>query len=139
MLTYKITKYIDKSVSFAEITEMIPVRQITYKPDSKSKVKITREIPAEDNTKGSEKTAPFKKLFSFWKTLETPLINCKINPILACSLTCVNTYSAGAEISPIAYSKLYVPVVTFQLMIMRNYYNNQNLVFKERLTVTNTD
>ena len=90
---------------------MIPVRQITYNAGCKSKVKITRKIPGGDNTKGAEIAAPFKNLITFWKTLETPLINCKTNSILTFSLAWVNTYSTGAGIFPITDSKLYIPVV----------------------------
>ena len=91
---------------------MIPVRQITYNPDSKSEVKITRKILDDDNTKGVEIAVPLKNLISFSKTFETPLINCKINPIFTCSLTWVTIYSTGARIFAITYSKVFVPVVT---------------------------
>ena len=36
-------------------------------------------------------------------------------------------------------TKLYVLVVTCQLKVMQNYYNNWNLVFKEKLTGINNN
>ena len=52
-----------------------------------------------------------KYLSDFWKTLETPLINCEINLILTWSSTCVFTISTGAGTFAITDIKFYVPVV----------------------------
>ena len=40
------------------------------------------------------------------------LINCEINLILTWSLTCISTYSTGAETFAITDATFYVPVVT---------------------------
>ena len=53
-----------------------------------------------------------KYLSDFWRTLETPLINCEVNFILTWSLTCVITNSTGVGTFKITGAKLYVPVVT---------------------------
>ena len=53
-----------------------------------------------------------KYLSNFWRTLETPLINCEVNLILTWSSTCVITNSNGAGTFAITDTKLYVPVVT---------------------------
>ena len=78
----------------------------------KSKVKITGNTSATGNTKDVEITVPLKYLSNFWRTLEMPLINCKVNLILTCSKDCVITNSTGKGKFKIADAKLYVPVVT---------------------------
>ena len=45
-------------------------------------MKITGNTPADGNTKNVEIIVPLKYLSNFWRTLETPLINCEINLIL---------------------------------------------------------
>ena len=63
----------------------------------KFKVKITGKTPAADNEKDVEIMVPLKYLSNFWRTLELPLINCKVNFILTWSSTCVISNSTGAE------------------------------------------
>ena len=48
----------------------------------KSKIKITGKTPAAGNEKNVEIMVPLKYLSNFWRTLEMPLINCKVNLIL---------------------------------------------------------
>ena len=76
------------------------------------KVIITGKTPAADNDKDVEIMVPLKYLSNFWRTLETPLINCEVNLILTRSSTCVTTNSTGAGTFEITDTKLYVPVVT---------------------------
>ena len=45
-------------------------------------MKITGNTPADGNTKNVEIIVPLKYLSNFWRTLETPLINCEINLII---------------------------------------------------------
>ena len=59
-----------------------------------------------------ETTAQLKYLGNFWRTLETPLINCEINLVLTWLSTCVITNSTGTGRFVITDEKLYVPVVT---------------------------
>ena len=63
----------------------------------KFKIKITGKTPAADNEKDVEIMVPLKYLSNFWRTLELPLINCKVNFILTWSSTCVISNSTGAE------------------------------------------
>ena len=42
----------------------------------KSKIKIAEKNPASGNVKGIKKPVPLKYFRNFWRTLETPLINC---------------------------------------------------------------
>ena len=83
----------------------------------KSKIKITRKTPNDDNEKDVEIMVPLKYLSNFWRTLEMPLINCKVNLILTWSSTCVITNSSGAGTFEISDTKLYVPVVTLSTQI----------------------
>ena len=78
----------------------------------KSKIKITGKTPDDDNEKDVEIMVPLKYLNNFWRTLEMPLINCKVNLILAWSSTCIITDSNGAGTFAIIDRKFYVPVVT---------------------------
>ena len=55
---------------------------------------------------------PLKYLSDFWRTLEMPLINCRVNLILTWSSICVIPDSTGAGTFVIRDAKLYVPVVT---------------------------
>ena len=75
----------------------------------KSKIKITGKTPAAGNEKDVQIMVPPKYLSILWRTLEMPLINCEVNPILIWSSTCVIT---GAETLKITDTQLYVPVVT---------------------------
>ena len=61
-----------------------------------SKGKVTRKTPDNGNTKDVEIAVPLKYLSNFWRTLEMPLIYCKINLILNCSANCVITNPTGA-------------------------------------------
>ena len=78
----------------------------------KSKIKITGKTLNNNNEKDVEVMVPLKYLSNFWRTLEMPLIICKVNLILTWSSTCVITNSTGAGTFAINDTKLYVPVVT---------------------------
>ena len=57
--------------------------------------------------------APWKYLSNFWRTLEMPLINCKMNLILTWSTNCVLSNAANQTTTfAIIFTKLYVLVVT---------------------------
>ena len=58
---------------------------------------------------------PLKYLSNFWRTLEMPLIKCKVNLILLWPTDCVIMYTNVANQIPtfaITEAKLYAPVVT---------------------------
>ena len=54
-------------------------------------MKITGKTLNNGNTKEVEIIAPLKHLSNFWRTLEMPLINGKVNLILTWSSSCVIT------------------------------------------------
>ena len=78
----------------------------------KSKIKITRNTPADGKAKDVEIMVPLKYLSNFWRTLEMPLISLEINLILAWSSTCIIIDSTGVGRFEITETKLYVPAVT---------------------------
>ena len=63
---------------------------------------------------GVKIVVPLKYLSNFWRSLEMPLINCKIELLLKWIENCVLTSSDNANkaIFKITDTKLYVPVVT---------------------------
>ena len=79
----------------------------------KFEAKITGQT-GDDGTKDVEIMVPLKYLINFWRTLEMPLINCEVNPILTWSSTCVlittNIPNQNATFA-ITDTKLYVRVV----------------------------
>ena len=88
-----------------------PNDNLTDSESFKSKTKITGKTPGNDKEKDVEIMVPLKYLKFFWRSLETPLINCKVNLILTWSSACVIINSAGAGTFKVADTKLYVPVV----------------------------
>ena len=78
------------------------------------KVKMTRKT-RDNGTKNVEIMVPLKYLSNFWRTLETPLINCEITSLLTWSVSCVIVSTDVANQNAtfaITDTKLYVPVVT---------------------------
>ena len=97
----------------------------------KSKTKITGETPADDDKKDVEIMVPLKYLSNFWRTLEMPLINCEVNPILAWSSAYVIADSTGAGTFEIARIKIYVPVVTLSTKDNAKLLQQLKSAFKE--------
>ena len=78
----------------------------------KSKIKITGKTPDDGNEEDVEIMVPSKYLSNFWRTLETPLINCEVSLTLTWSINCVITNSTGQGKFKITDTNLYVPIVT---------------------------
>ena len=55
---------------------------------------------------------PLKYLSNFWRLLEMPLINCKVELSLTWNPNCVLSNLVGASTFTITDAKLYVPIVT---------------------------
>ena len=89
-----------------------PNDNLTDSESFKSKVKITGNTPNDGNTKDVEIIVLLKYLSNFWRTLEMPLINCKVNLIFTWSKDCVIINSTGEGKFAITVTRLYVPVVT---------------------------
>ena len=79
------------------------------------KSKITGQTDNNGRIDNVEIMVPLKYLSNFQRTLEMPLINCKIELILTWSADCVIIYTDVANQNPtftITETNLYVPVVT---------------------------
>ena len=140
MPMYNLIRY---SVNYSKTLERLwqyykddPNNNIANFESFKLKVKITGKTPDNGNTKDAEIMVPLKYLSSFWRILEMPLINCKVNLTLKWPKDCVITNSEGEGKLSITERKLYVSVAT-QVRIMQNYFSNLNLLFKEQLNGTN--
>ena len=57
---------------------------------------------------------PFKNLSNFGRSLEIPLINCKIELSLKCYEECILSSAGTAATFKITDAKLYVPIVTLK-------------------------
>ena len=77
----------------------------------KYKASLTGNTETNGTKKGVKIAVPLKCLSNFWRSLEMPLINCKIelslNRIGRCLLTVANTATFKTT-----DAKLYVPIVT---------------------------
>ena len=89
-----------------------PNDNITQSESFKSEIKTTGKTPAAGNTEDVEIAVPLKYFSNFWRTHETPLINCEISLILTWSGDCVISPATGATKFKITDTKIYVPVVT---------------------------
>ena len=74
------------------------------------------------NRNGVKIAVPLKYLSNFWRSLEIPLINCKIELSLILIENCVLTAATTATFK-ITDAKCCVPIVTYQQNTMRNYQN----------------
>ena len=66
------------------------------------------------NKEGVKIVVPLKYLSNFWRSLEIPLINCKVELSLRWYENCVLSNVAGNSTFTITDAKLYVPVVTLK-------------------------
>ena len=66
-----------------------------------------------NGTKNEVKIAvPLKYLSNFWRSLEMPLINCKVELSLKWDKNCILSSEDGNSVFAITDTKLYVPIVT---------------------------
>ena len=85
-------------------------------------------------TKRSVKVvAPLKYLSNFFRSLEMPLINCKIKLNLTWKKECVLSNQDGAAVFIINDTKLYVPVVTLSKEDNKDFIEQQNKGFQRSI------
>ena len=70
--------------------------------------------------------APLKYLSNFFRSLEMPLINCKIKLNLTWKKECVLSTDIGDSVFIINDTKLYVPVVTLSKEDNKDFIEQQN-------------
>ena len=89
-------------------------------------------------TKRSVKVVvPLKYLSNFFRSLEMPLINCKIKLNLTWKKECVLSNQDGAAVFIINDTKMYVPVVTLSKEDNKDFIEQQIKDFKDLLIGTN--
>ena len=76
---------------------------------------------------------PLKYLSNFFRSLEIPLINCKVKLNLTWKKECVLSTDAGAPVFIINDKKLYIPVVTFSKEDNKNFIEQQNKGFQRSI------
>ena len=76
---------------------------------------------------------PLKYLSSFFRSLEMPLINCKIKLNLTWKKECVLSTGAGEGVFIINDTKLYVPVVTLSKEDKKDFIEQQNKGFQRSI------
>ena len=74
---------------------------------------------------------PLKYLSNFFRSLEMPLINCKIKLSLTWKKECVLSTDNGNEVFIINDTKMYVPVVTLSKEDNKDFINNKIKDFKD--------
>ena len=92
--------------------------------------------PVIDNNIGKTNVkivVPLKYLSNFFRSLEMPLINCKIKSNLTWKKECVLSNQAGDAIFIINDTKLYVPVVTLSKEDNKNFIEQQNKDFQRSI------
>ena len=77
----------------------------------KYKSNLTGTIPNGGRNNGVKIAAPLKCLSNFWRSLEIPLINCKVKLSLTWNKNCILPSVADDSTLKTTDTKLYVPVV----------------------------
>ena len=80
-------------------------------PSFKYKSSLITNTEADGTKKGVKIAVPLKYLSNFWRSLEMPLINCKVELSLKWYERCLLT-AANTATFKITDAKLYVPIVT---------------------------
>ena len=86
-------------------------------PSFKYKANIISDTVADGanrNKEGVKIAVPIKYLSNFWKSLEIPLINCRVELSLSWNENCILSSAGTAATFTITDTKLYVPVVTLK-------------------------
>ena len=76
---------------------------------------------------------PLKYLINFFRSLEMPLINCKIKLNLTWKKECVLSTDNGNAVFIINDTKMYVPVVTFSKEDNKDFIEQQNKGFQRSI------
>ena len=107
--------------------------------DTSSSFKYKAELlgnPVVDNNlarRNVQGVVPLKYLSNFFRSLEMPLINCKIKLNLTWKKECVLSNQAGDAVFIINDTKLYVPVVTLSKEDNKDFIEQQNKGFQRSI------
>ena len=76
---------------------------------------------------------PLKYLSNFFRSLQMPLINCKIKLNLTWKIECVSSTDASNAVFIINDTKMYVPVVTLSKEDNKDFIEQQNKGFQRSI------
>ena len=97
-----------------EITNNADVTNDNNAPSFKYKASIIGNTENNGTKNGVKIAVPLKYLSNFWRSLEMPLINCKVELSLKWYERCLLTVANTATFK-ITDAKLYVPIVTLSV------------------------
>ena len=97
-----------------EIINNADVTNDNNAPSFKYKVSIIGDTEKNGTKNGAKIAVPLKYSSNFWRSLEMPLVNCKVELSLKCYERCLLTV-ANTATSNITDAKCYVPVVTLSI------------------------
>ena len=113
------------------------VADLTVNDSSSFKYKINllgNPVPTNLIVKRNLKiVVPLKYLSNFFRSLEMPLINCKIRLNLTWKKECVLSNQAGEAVFILNDTKLYVPVVTLSKEDNKDFIEQQNKGFQRSI------
>ena len=138
------------------INNMINTNKIITSKYFEYKTKLIGSIPDDNNTSDAEAVVLLRYLSNFWRSLDLPLINCKMELDLPWSKNCIiSEISIIPRISPnpnanphvqkiaaiqttsatfqINNAKLYVPVVTLSIKDNINFLESKKQEFKKTI------
>ena len=121
-----------------EPPEANAINDLTTNTSSSFKYKVEllgNPVLDDDNiAKRSVKVVvPLKYLSNFFRSLEMPLINCKIKLNLTWKKECVLSTDAGDAVFIINYTKMYVPLVTLSKEDNKDFIEQQNKGFQRSI------
>ena len=134
--------YQDYSVTLCQYKRDEPpeanaINDLTTDTSSSFKYKVSllgNPVLVGNITKRSVKVVvPLKYLSNFFRSLEMPLINCKIKLSLTWKKKCVLSNQDGAAVFIINDTKLYVPVVTLSKEDNKDFIEQQNKGFQRSI------
>ena len=96
----------DEIINNADVTNNNDAPSIKYKAN------LIGNTENNGRKNGVKIAVPLKYLSNFWRSLEMPLINCKVELSLRWYENCILSNVAGNSTFKITDAKLYVPVVT---------------------------
>ena len=117
----------------------IPVLTVDNSTSFRYKVNLLGNIPdanpnaARVGRLNVKIVVPLKYLSNFFRSLEMPLINCKIKLNLTWKKECVLSTAADDAVFIINDTKLYVPVVTFSKEDNKDFIEQQNKGFQRSI------
>ena len=132
-----------------EITNNADVTNDNNAPSFKYKANLIGNTENNGRKNGVKIAVPLKYLSNFWRSLEMPLINCKIELSLKWYENCILSSAGTAATFAITDTKLYVPIVTLKTEdntklskllsegFKRPIYWNEYKVIPEKIYATN--